>query len=960
MTLFAFIVLLLSSGAQGNCTNLVVREVNGTLTKAYVPDDTCYAALPEGTATSHHGCLSSGLETITVAGPSTLSSYSAEAQELRRASILFAEWLNREKGGLTVGTRRLGMQLAWVDDRDEQTQVSNATARALRMNNVHFGVAGHSSSLTAYAALQAQADKKVMVAADAARTKIYEDNSYIFGFLPDAHSQRDDLYRSIVTVARERDANWSGSRLSDGRPCGRAGCLATIRFGEIGTCNYQDIKKQYFGDDVEGLCEKLPKLPRDAEPPFREMLSRLQSKNVTVVELNSLEVSQIRMITEIMEDLDFNVYALICPSKLSSVDFENMVKSGWWQSSYILDSTPWIATEKSAPGKYSKMSSQDFADRYFDTWGEKPSYRAAAQFAALSALSHAIESAASVDPHSVANQLRKISLQEFYGDINFNSTGLIKMPTVTLQAPAALSGLQDLTSQAVYPVDKAAIEFVFPKPTWAHLSCLRSNRHSKRGTCIEGRYVCDEGWFGTTCNESAVDSMLTSSLQASAETGDAILLGEFAVWVIGVLSSIALIICLWRFGRCRQRLVVAMIDVLAEAVSREDDHTIAWARRRLAFCGWNARKTGNLVRGIKRRQSEESGISLSYLLSEEFLELAQRHAGVEDPTFYELADTFFCREQGIGCRDMCPRDDKIGCSFVDTLPPKYRNKSTHFLSWTWGYRVSTVREALQSWLDTQEGTHAEDVFLFMCFFVNNQYRMLVDKTAVGTDVLGARFERQLLRIGRVIAILDTWERPVYLTRAWTIFEQSCAIMMKIPVTMVLPHAASLSLLHEIQKGTEGIVTVQRALTHVDSRKAQAQFQDDERRVKEFIDQHIGFDHVDEQVTAFMISFVGTVIEDHLKVGVSKMKLALSSLSAVSSGTVGGVNDKAECNASKPSRSKSLFAWLGADHLDDDIKGWQSLLEAEGGEAKMDVGSAVSNAEAQTDFELDLAVIKTRV
>ena len=73
-------------------------------------------------------------------------------------------------------------------------------------------------------------------------------------------------------------------------------------------------------------------------------------------------------------------------------------------------------------------------------------------------------------------------------------------------------------------------------------------------------------------------------------------------------------------------------------------------------------------------------------------------------------------------------------------------------------------------------------YFYVCFFVNNQFRIIVEQTAAGSDNLEDVFKDNLKRIGKMVAILDTWERPVYLTRIWTVFEQFVASAIEIEVT----------------------------------------------------------------------------------------------------------------------------------------------------------------------------------
>lgn len=67
----------------------------------------------------------------------------------------------------------------------------------------------------------------------------------------------------------------------------------------------------------------------------------------------------------------------------------------------------------------------------------------------------------------------------------------------------------------------------------------------------------------------------------------------------------------------------------------------------------------------------------------------------------------------------------------------------------------------------------------MCFFVNNQFRIIVQQTSSGSDNLEDVFESNLKRIGKMVAILDTWDQPVYLSRVWTVYEQYVASTIQV-------------------------------------------------------------------------------------------------------------------------------------------------------------------------------------
>jgi len=263
-----------------------------------------------------------------------------------------------------------------------------------------------------------------------------------------------------------------------------------------------------------------------------------------------------------------------------------------------------------------------------------------------------------------------------------------------------------------------------------------------------------------------------------------------------------------------------------------------------------------------KKQSQDAGVSVAYLLSNEFLELAQKSSELEDPTFYDLKEAFYFSESPIGQDVECPRDGRKGCALVDMLPRCHRRACTHFLSWTWKYSLSTVRSALKEWLG-REGQNPADVFLYMCFFVNNQYRILLEDNPTASDNLEDVFEGNLSRVGKMVALLDTWDDPFYLSRIWTVFEQYTAVKIGIPVEIIMSREATNSLINEIYKGAEGILRVKHSLGHVDSRTATAWNPKDEQKVKALIEATTGFEKVDWKVRHFMITWVARQVQDLL-------------------------------------------------------------------------------------------------
>eukprot|EP00913_Durusdinium_trenchii_P003105 g2869.t1 len=192
-----------------------------------------------------------------------------------------------------------------------------------------------------------------------------------------------------------------------------------------------------------------------------------------------------------------------------------------------------------------------------------------------------------------------------------------------------------------------------------------------------------------------------------------------------------------------------------------------------------------------------------------------------------------------------------------------RREQTHFLSWAWAYRLSEVRSALHMYqVSTHPPVRTEKVFFFMCFFVNNQFRIIVERSMAGSNVLGEVFKSNLTRLNRVVAILDTWRDPIYLSRVWTIYEQFLASKEQVPVTFTMPFSANESLQQQISRGEVGIWEITQSVSCIDAQNAIAYDPKDEEEVKRAIQERTRestFEQVNKHVTDVMARWIGEVV-----------------------------------------------------------------------------------------------------
>ena len=168
------------------------------------------------------------------------------------------------------------------------------------------------------------------------------------------------------------------------------------------------------------------------------------------------------------------------------------------------------------------------------------------------------------------------------------------------------------------------------------------------------------------------------------------------------------------------------------------------------------------------------------------------------------------------------------------------------------FPVSTCFHFVPTWLESRS---------WPGFFVNNQFRIIVDKSAAGSDNLENIFQENLRRIGQVVAVLDTWQEPIYLQRVWTIYEQFVACSMDIPVVFVMPQEATSSLSQRLSLGDDGISEVTRSLCNVNVSQAEAFDPRDEKKVKDTIQNTVGFERVNQHVKSAMVQWIGAVVRE---------------------------------------------------------------------------------------------------
>lgn len=107
---------------------------------------------------------------------------------------------------------------------------------------------------------------------------------------------------------------------------------------------------------------------------------------------------------------------------------------------------------------------------------------------------------------------------------------------------------------------------------------------------------------------------------------------------------------------------------------------------------------------------------------------------------------------------ICPRDNRKGSAYVDTLQGiEHVGRAVALLSYTWKYKLSSVINALERWANKSKRSHSS-AYIWICAACLNQHRVTESKTMT-PEQLASEFGPRVLAIGRILPMLEPWRNP---------------------------------------------------------------------------------------------------------------------------------------------------------------------------------------------------------
>jgi len=220
----------------------------------------------------------------------------------------------------------------------------------------------------------------------------------------------------------------------------------------------------------------------------------------------------------------------------------------------------------------------------------------------------------------------------------------------------------------------------------------------------------------------------------------------------------------------------------------------------------------------------------------------------------------------------CPRDGRVGSAYVDAVHGEDNvGRATHMLSYTWSYQVREIIDTLAAWCERNE-VQARELRIWMCCFCINQHRV-VEAQSLGTIVpfeeFRHEFESRVKGIGKVLALMGSWQMTLYTTRVWCVFELYTAMQLQdlnsdsYSLEIVLsPREAELFRQTLIEQNR--LDAVWRSLSGIQVERADSFVKADRDRILELVKNGPGYARVNQAIVHHLHDWFTLNSEDHLR------------------------------------------------------------------------------------------------
>lgn len=374
--------------------------------------------------------------TILFGAPLALTgSLSNEGNLSHEGYELWKEVYNR-LGGIVVGGKRFKIDTKYYDDESNAQKSATLAQKLIKEDKVNFLLGPYGTSANLQVSTIAEKNQIPMVEGNGVAESIF-GQGYQYTFL--VASPAPVYLSGIIDMALAQDPKPS--------------TVAILSADDPFSMEVANAANKYALQ--KGLtvvyAQKYPNSSTDLRAPLTET----KSKNPDLF-LNSGHFAESVAIAQQAKELNFVAKGYGFSVGPSLPNFQTTLKN---DANYITNGTQWTADLKYVGVDLFKTS-QVYNQMFKDRWGHEPPYQSANSTVSGIAFGKALEAAGTLDPRAVRDQLAKLDVMTFYGQIKFDERG------VNIYKPMVVEQWQKGKKATIWPTAEASAKPLWPAPAW--------------------------------------------------------------------------------------------------------------------------------------------------------------------------------------------------------------------------------------------------------------------------------------------------------------------------------------------------------------------------------------------------------------------------------------------------------------------------------------------------------------
>ncbi|KAJ3081073.1 Kinesin light chain 3, partial [Rhizoclosmatium hyalinum] len=243
------------------------------------------------------------------------------------------------------------------------------------------------------------------------------------------------------------------------------------------------------------------------------------------------------------------------------------------------------------------------------------------------------------------------------------------------------------------------------------------------------------------------------------------------------------------------------------------------------------------------------GVSVKYFSS--LVDIWGGRSELESMTTQDICNKFVKTETEVSklswCADM----------FLSTDPNLVGQvcDANYFISHAWKYKFLDVVDALTNFVDSNK-LDPESTIIWFDLLSNSQHNTGAKDFTWWTTV----FQNAIQKIGSVVLIMQPWDDPVPLTRAWCVYEIYVSNVAGSSFYVAMPPNETLIFMDSLKKQSRKYLSL---LANLNSQNCEAGSTSDQEAIFTAIERTIGFSKLDRTVLETLAVWIIGTLQDHI-------------------------------------------------------------------------------------------------